>query len=168
MSETNVGASVPQQRSTEQRSETGQPTPAPSSESDLPEPTGWVGWIIFAGTMMLMLGMFHIFQGFVALFQKSYYLVADTGLTIHVNYTTWGWTHIILGAIVLATGAGLLAGQTWARVVGVGLALLSSLVNVGFLAAYPFWSAIMVAVDILVIWALTVHGREMKTMHSSV
>lgn len=166
MSETNVGASVPQQRSTERRSEPGQPMAGPSS--DLPEPTGWVGWIIFAGTMMLMLGMFHIFEGFIALFQKSYFLVGNTGLTIHVDYTAWGWTHIILGAIVMATGAGLLAGQTWARVVGVGLALVSSLVNIGFLAAYPVWSAIMVTIDILVIWALTVHGREMKSMHSSV
>lgn len=129
-----------------------------------PVPTGWVGWITFAGVMMLILGMFHAFQGFIALFQDDYFLVGKEGLTVHVDYTAWGWTQLIVGAVILAAGAGLLAGQMWARVVGVILAVLSAVVNIGFLAAYPIWSTIMIAVDILVIWALTVHGREMKSM----
>jgi len=133
----------------------------------VPQTTGWVGWIVFAGVMMLVLGMFHAFQGFIALFQDSYYLVPKSGLTVHVDYTGWGWTHLILGLVVFAAGAGLLAGQMWARVVGVILAVISAVVNVGFLAAYPIWSAIMVAIDILVIWALTVHGGEMKKMNDN-
>jgi hypothetical protein len=113
--------------------------------------------------MMLILGMFHAFQGLIALFQHEYYLVTENGLTVHVNYTGWGWTHLIFGIVVIAAGAALLVGQTWARVVAVVLAVLSAVVNAGFLAAYPVWSAIMIAVDILVIWALTVHGGEMRT-----
>jgi hypothetical protein len=124
--------------------------------------TGWVGWIVFAGVMMLILGIFHAIEGLVALFQESYYLVAANGLTVHVDYTAWGWTHLIFGIIVIVAGAALLVGQTWARVVAVALAVISAVVNIGFLAAYPVWSAIMIAVDILVIWALTVHGGEMR------
>lgn len=135
----------------------------PKNIETSPQPTGWVGWIFFAGTMMILLGMFHAFQGFVALFQDEYFLVGKNGLTVHVDYTTWGWVHLIVGIIIVAAGAGLLAGQLWARVVGVLLAVASALVNIAFLAAYPIWSSIMIAIDILVIWALTVHGSEMRT-----
>lgn len=158
MSETNVGASIPKQASP--------PTPASRAAERAEEPppvTGWAGWIVFAGTMMMLLGALHAFQGLVALFNHEYYVVAKSGLTIHVNYTAWGWAHLLMGVLVVGAGAGLLAGQMWARIVGVGVAFLSCIVNVAFLAAYPVWSSIMVAVDILVIWAITVHGSEMKT-----
>jgi hypothetical protein len=165
MSDTNLGPTTPGQSAPETSA------PETSARSGAgparPQTTGWVGWIVFAGVMMLILGMFHAFQGLIALFQHDYYLVAENGLTIHVNYTGWGWTHLIFGIVVLAAGAALLVGQTWARVVAVVLAVLSAVVNAGFLAAYPVWSAIMIAVDILVIWALTVHGGEMRTTHEA-
>jgi len=127
---------------------------------------GWVGWIMFAGTMMVMIGVFHLLQGLVALFQSDYYLVGTQGLTVHVTFTTWGWTHIILGALVVAAGFALIAEQTWARVVVTLLCFASAIVNIGFLAAYPVWSTMMIALDVLVIWAVTVHGREMKSIES--
>jgi hypothetical protein len=128
-----------------------------------PEPTRWVGWIVFAGIMMIVVGGLHIFQGLVALIEDDYYQVGNNGLTIHLDYNAWGWTHLIFGVLVCAAAIGLLAGQLWARVVGVVLAVVSILVNVAFLAAYPIWSTIVIAIDILVIWALTVHGREVRS-----
>jgi vacuolar-type H+-ATPase subunit I/STV1 len=139
------------------------PPPAPLARSDQAL-TGWVGWIAFAAIMAILVGVFHMFQGLVALLSQGYYLVAESGLTIHVDYTGWGWVHIILGAVLIVAGIGLITGRMWARVLGVGLAALSALVNVAFLAASPVWSTIMVAFDVLVIWALTVHGREMKAL----
>jgi len=134
-------------------------------EVQVPEwPSKWVGWILFAGVMMIVEGMFHAFQGFVALFEDDFYLVGRRGLTIHLDYTGWGWIHLALGVIVIAAGIGLLNGRLWGRIAGVILAVVSILVNVAFLAAYPIWSTIMIAVDILVIWALTVHGDEMRVM----
>jgi hypothetical protein len=124
--------------------------------------TGWVGWIAFAGVMMLMLGMFHVVQGLVALFRDEYFLVSSSGLALEVDFTTWGWIHLLGGVVVIAAGIGLFAGRTWARSVAVALALLSAIASVGFLAAYPIWSTIMIAVDILVIWAVIVHGSEMQ------
>ncbi|HEY0691522.1 MAG TPA: hypothetical protein VGD71_21085 [Kribbella sp.] len=156
MSDTNLGPTTPKHSPPETSASSG-------ADSAGPQTTGWVGWIMFAGVMMLILGLFHAFQGLIALFQQEYYLVAANGLTVHVDYSAWGWTHLIFGIVVIAAGAALLVGQMWARVVAVVLAVLSAVVNAGFLAAYPVWSAIMIAVDILVIWALTVHGSEMRT-----
>lgn len=126
------------------------------------EPTMWVGWIVFGGMMMIMLGAFHAIQGLVALLRDEYFLVGKNGLTVKVDFTAWGWTHLVLGAVVVATGIAVMYGQMWARVTGVVIAMLSAIVNVAFLAAYPIWSAMMIAFDVLVIWALTVHGGEMK------
>jgi len=132
---------------------------------EVPEwPSRWVGWILFAGVMMIVLGMFHAFQGFIAIFDDSYYLVGRRGLTIHADYAVWGWIHLALGVVVGAAGIGLLNGRLWGRIVGVIVSVLSIMLNVAFLAAYPLWSTIMIAVDILVIWALTVHGHEMRVI----
>ena len=126
------------------------------------QPTLWAGWIMFGSLMMMMLGSFHVVQGLVALFRSEYYLVGRNGLVIDIDYTAWGWAHLVLGAVVLATGIAVLYGQMWARVAGVVIALGSALVNLAFLAAFPVWSMMMIAFDVLVIWALTVHGGEMK------
>ena len=122
------------------------------------EMTGWVGWIAFAAVMMVLLGTFHAIQGLVALFQDEYFLVAKSGLILHVDYTTWGWVHLILGVIVAVAGVALTRGATWARVVAVLTAFLSSLVNLAFMSAYPFWSVIMIAIDFMVIYAVIAHG----------
>jgi hypothetical protein len=124
--------------------------------------TAWVGWIAFAGLIMLVLGMFHVIQGLVALIQDEYFLVGKSGLTVHVDFTTWGWIHLIGGVIIAGAGIALFTGRVWARTIGVILAMVSAIINVGFLSAYPIWSAIMIAFDVLVIWALTVHGGELS------
>ena len=129
-----------------------------------PEPTGWVGWIVFAAAMMVMLGIFHAIEGLVALFKDEYFVVGTNGLVVDVDYTVWGWTHLIGGIVVALAGMALFTGRTWARVVGVVVAMVSAVINIAFLAAYPVWSTIMIAIDVLVIYALTAHGAEMKSL----
>ena len=126
--------------------------------------TGWVGWIVFAATMALIVGVFDVIEGIVALFRNTYYHVGANGLVVTVNYTAWGLVHIAIGAVLIATALGLFAGQTWARVVGIGIASLSAIVNFGFMAAYPLWSISVIAIDVFIIYALTAHGAEMKEM----
>ena len=126
--------------------------------------TGWVGWIVFAGFMLVMVGFFHAIEGLVALFRDEVFLVGPRGLVVNVDYTAWGWAHILGGLLAIATGAGLLAGQMWARTLAVIVALASALLSVAFLPAYPVWSAIVIAIDVLVIWAITVHGAEVKNV----
>jgi hypothetical protein len=126
------------------------------------EPTAWVGMVIFAGTMLLMMGALQAMEGLVAIFQDDYYLVTRGGMVVNLDYTTWGWTHLIIGLIAVGVGIGVFAGQTWARVAGIVIAVISALVNVAFLPAYPIWMTIVIALDVLAIYALAVHGKEMK------
>ena len=136
-----------------------------STETDAPygeAPTAWAGWVVFGAAMLIMVGAFQIVEGLVALFDDGFYLVGSNGLVLDVNYNTWGWVHTVIGIIGILAGLGLLAGNMAARVVGVGIAFLSALVNLAFIAAFPVWSAIMITLDVIVIYAIIVHGRELK------
>jgi hypothetical protein len=123
--------------------------------------TGWFGWILFAGVMMIMLGSFNAIEGFIALLNGNW-LAKSTTLPINFDYQTWGWTWIIFGSLVAIAGLGVLAGQLWARIVGVIFAGLNAIAQLLFIPAYPFWALTVIVVDVLVIWALTVHGGELR------
>lgn len=137
------------------------PYPGQTSQPSRP----WYGWIAFAGAMMILLGTFHVIAGLVALFDEDYFLVGKSGLVVEMDYTGWGWAHLIIGLIVIFAGLGLFTGQTWARIVAVMLAMFSAVANLAFLSAYPIWSTIMIVVDILVIYAVLVHG-DRRTLGS--
>lgn len=124
-------------------------------------PTGWVGWGYFASLMMMILGFFQGISGLTAIFKDNYYVVTENQLLVF-NFQTWGWVSLILGIIIFVAGLELLRGAMWARVVAVMLAALSFVANMAFLNAYPLWSIIMMVIDVLVIYALTVHGAELK------
>ena len=125
------------------------------------QPTGWVGWIYFASLMMMLVGGFQAIAGLVSLFKDDFYLVAEKSLLVF-DYSTWGWIHLLMGIIIFMAGVALMNGATWARMVGVLLAGISLFANMAFLSAYPLWSILMIVVDILVIYALTVHGDEVQ------
>lgn len=136
-----------------------------SSQYQTVQPTnvsGWVGWVYFAAFMMLLVGILHAITGLVALFNDTYYVVGSSGLVVTADYTAWGWTHLIGGVVVALAGVALLTGATWARIVAVFVAMLSLLVNFAFMPAYPLWSVVMIVIDILVIWAVIVHGDELR------
>ncbi|WP_116450380.1 DUF7144 family membrane protein [Blastococcus litoris] len=126
------------------------------------ELSGWTGWVVFGGVMLIMLGAFQVIEGLVALFDDGFYLVRSSGLVVDVDYNTWGWIHMGIGVVGILVGLGLLTGNMAARIFGVGIAFLSALVNLAFISAYPIWSTILIVLDVLVIFAIVVHGREMK------
>jgi hypothetical protein len=123
--------------------------------------SGWVGWILFAGVMMILLGAFNAIEGFVALLNGNW-LASNSDLPVRVDYAAWGWTWLIFGAIEATAGFGVLRGATWARVVGVVFAALNAIGQLLFIPAYPFWAMTVIGVDIIVIWALTVHGGDVR------
>ena len=118
-----------------------------------------VGFIVFAGIMMVMAGFFQAFSGLVALFENEFF-VATRNYLFQFDATTWGWIHLLLGIVVAAAGFAVMAGRTWGRVVGITLAMLSALANFAFIPYYPFWAITIIALDIFVIWALAAHGGE--------
>lgn len=139
---------------------TEQTTSDHGSEGREATTSGWAtGFIVFAGVMMIMAGAFQSVTGLVALFENEFY-VATRNYLLQFDATTWGWIHLLLGLLVLFAGFAVLAGQTWGRVVGITLAVLSALANFAFLTYYPFWAMTIIALDILIIWALAVHGRK--------
>jgi hypothetical protein len=126
--------------------------------------TGWVGWVLFAGIVMFTAGIFNVIEGLVGLFNSDYYVVRPSGLVLQVDYTAWGWALILFGVLLGFAGYGVLQGQTWARVTGVVLAVLNALAHLAFIAAYPIWMTLTIALDVIVIYALIVHGREARAL----
>ena len=120
-----------------------------------------VGFILFAAIMMIMIGVFQAIEGLVAIFENEFY-VATRNYTFQFDATTWGWIHLIFGIIVAFAGWGLFSGRTWARTVAIILAVLSAIANFAFIPYYPFWSLLIIALDIFVIWAVAVHGGAMR------
>jgi hypothetical protein len=123
---------------------------------------GFSGWAWFSGGLMGLVGLFEFMTGIVALAGTDYYTVPSRNLVIDAGYTTWGWVHLILGVVLLITGGGLAFGNSIARVAGVALASLSALVNLVFIPAAPFAAVLIIAMDVFLIYAITVHGGEPK------
>ncbi|MGI9823957.1 DUF7144 family membrane protein [Agromyces sp. Marseille-Q5079] len=131
--------------------------------SDVKGSTGWVGWVGFAAIILILNGVFSLVQGFIALVGSDYYYVVTSGSLILFDLTGWGWWNVILGAGLLLTGLALFSGAGWARVVAVIVAGLSAVGQLFLIPAQPWWSLIVIAIDVLVIYAITVHGRELRS-----
>jgi hypothetical protein len=125
--------------------------------------TGWTGWITFAGVMMVIGGGLNLFYGIVAAVNDEW-VVWTNRSSLYLDVSEWGWVHIILGAIVLLSGIGVFSGNILARTVGVIVAAISLIANFFFIPAYPLWALTVIVIDTLVIWALTAHGREMRSI----
>lgn len=135
-------------------------TTADGQQDEEHEPRFWYGLIAFATFMLALQGGFHLVGGFVALFEDDTYAVGERDLIVTVDYTAWGLAHMALGVGMLAAAYALFWGRTWGRIVAVVMAMASAVTNLAFLAANPFWFGLMIAVDVLVIYAVTVHGGE--------
>jgi hypothetical protein len=124
------------------------------------QPSGWaVGWTLFAAIMMITIGFFHAIAGLVAIIDDEFY-VAGRNYVFQFDTTTWGWIHLLLGIVVVAAGCYVMLGALWARVVGVIMAVISTIVGFAWLPWYPVWGVVIIAIAVSVIWALTAHGRD--------
>jgi uncharacterized membrane protein len=122
--------------------------------------TRWQRWVAFAGVVLVLVGLYEFMEGLVGILNPGYY-VAASRLPVHLSQQAWGWAHLVLGVVAVVAGLGVFAGNTLARVVGVVVALLSAVVNLAWLRSYPAWGVVVIALDVIVIYALTVHGREL-------
>jgi len=120
--------------------------------------SGWaVGGVTFAATMLVMIGIFQIIAGLVAIFDDDFYVVTRN-YTFDLDTSAWGWIHLILGILLVLVGYFLFAGATWAGVAAIVLAVLAAIENFFFIPYYPFWSIVVIALCVWVIWALTRPG----------
>ena len=124
--------------------------------------TGWTGWVVFAGVILMVAGIFSVVQALVALIGPDAYYVLAGGSLFLLDVAGWGWWNLIIGALLIVVALALFAGQTWARVVAIVLAVLSAVGQLLLIAAQPWWSLVMIAMDVLIIYALIVHGGELR------
>src|SRR6476659_6201622 len=111
------------------------------------------GVATFAGVLLVVLAVFQIIDGISAIANDTVF-VRGLSYTWEFDVTAWGWIHLIIGLIALGTGIGIIMGQTWGFLVGIVIAALSALANFMFMPYYPFWALAVIALDVLVIWAL--------------
>jgi hypothetical protein len=123
---------------------------------DAPSPTSArSGWLTFAGTLFVLVGGFNVVQGLVALAKEEAFVVTDDGL-LFADFTAWGWFFLIFGVIQVLVGFGIYAGRTWARVLGVILAMLNAVGQIAFLVAFPLWALVTIGLNVVVIYGLLV------------
>jgi hypothetical protein len=121
--------------------------------------SGWaLAGIGFAGVAMLMVGIMQSLYGLAGIIKNEFFVVSPNYL-YKFDATTWGWIHLILGVILVLAGIAVFRGAVWARTVGVIFATLAAIGNFLSIPNQPFWSVILIALDVLIIWALIRHGR---------
>jgi hypothetical protein len=135
--------------------------PAPLSSAP-PEGERWTGWVVFASIMLVVIGALNIIQGLVALIREAYFVVPAGDHLLIFNYKAWGVVMLIWGAVQLVAGWGLNGGHGWGRVLAIAVACVSILLQTMFLSAFPIWSVIIIALDVIVVFALTARWSEAK------
>ena len=118
-------------------------------------PSGWsLGGVVFAGTMMILIGVFQIVSGISAIAEDDFFVVTEN-YVFDIDVTAWGWIHLLLGVLVVLAGLAALAGRLWGGLVGIALATLVAIANFMWIPYYPFWSILVIALCVWVIWSLT-------------
>jgi hypothetical protein len=117
------------------------------------------GLTLFAGVMLFVSGLLDVFRGIMAIAEDDVY-ASTPNYVFKFDLTSWGWIHLLFGAVALIVSFGLFTAQTWARVVGVGIAALLIIANFLSIPYYPVWSLTLIALYAFIIWALCVVRRD--------
>lgn len=120
---------------------------------------GAVALTTFASIMLMIAGAFQFFAGIAALLKDEYFVIGEE-YAFKFDATTWGWIHLLIGVILFLAGLALLQGSVWARTLVVIIASLSAVANFLWLPYQPWWSIIIITLNIFIIWAVTAHGRD--------
>jgi len=123
----------------------------------------WTGWVGFAGIVMIVIGGLNVVEGLIAVIRGQYYVLTADQILL-VDFRTWGWILIVWGVIVALAGCGLLAASAWARWFTIIVAGLNIFIQLGFVGSsqYPLWALTVLALNIVVFYALTVRWDEAK------
>ncbi len=119
------------------------------------EGSAWSGWVIFAAIVMFTIGAVDIIQGLAALLKDEVYAVTDSGLLVSTDFTTWGWTLLIWGIVLILAGAALFAGKEWGRWFAIVALVVNMIGQIAWFPAYPLWSLVAIGLGVVVLYALT-------------
>ena len=116
------------------------------------------GLVLFASVLLVIGGCFNLIYGIAAV-ANSHVFTASAHY-VFGNLRTWGWITLIIGVLQLLAAAGVLAGNQWARWFGVVVLGLSAIEQMFFIPAYPFWSLMIIAVDVAALYGLCAYGSR--------
>jgi hypothetical protein len=116
------------------------------------------GWLLFASTMLGLAGVLTIIDGIVGLSKSKFY--TESAKYVFSDLRTWAWFMLIVGTLLIVAAMGVFSGSGFARWFGMLAAGLNLIVQFGSIQGYPFWSLIVITLDILVIYALAVYGGK--------
>ena len=114
---------------------------------------------MFASVMLMIVGAFQFFAGLAAIVNDETFVIGQEYI-FKFDTTAWGWIHMLIGVILFLAGLGVIQGAVWARTIGVIFAALSAIANFMWLPYQPWWSVIIIVLDVFIIWSLTAHGRD--------
>ena len=132
-------------------------------ERDHPQ-SAWTGWVTFAASVLVVLGLINLFQGLLALFQEGYFLVPANDVVL-ISYDAWGVLLGLWGCFLLLTGMALATGRGWARWLAAIAVTINIVAQVGFLPSHPLLAVTLIALDIIVLYTLTVRWNEAQPAH---
>jgi len=114
------------------------------------------GWVLFAAIMILFAGLWNAIEGFFGFLRSAYYI----GHPVFGSLWIWALLWLAFGIVGIAAGGAILSGQGWGRWFGIIVVTLNAFLHMMVIATYPWWAAIMIAVDVLVLYALAVHWKR--------
>ena len=123
---------------------------------------GLGGWALFAALMLVMAGSFGLLYGLAAVLNDKVVTVGGSGGVIVWDFTTWGWAHMALGVVMLVAAFGLFAMKGWARWTAIGIATINAIAQLTIITAFPIWALIVIALDVTVIYQLTVNWNTSR------
>lgn len=123
--------------------------------------SAWAGWVGFAGWLMLIVGVIDFFEGLIAVIRGQYYVLTSQQIIVF-NVQTWGWITLLWGIVLVCAGYALLARASWARWFAIVIASVTLIEQLGFVgsATYPLWALAVVALTVVVLYALIVRWDE--------
>lgn len=124
----------------------------------------WTGWVLFAGFMLIAIGCINVIQGLVAILKHTVYVLPSSQLVVTTDYKTWGWVLLIWGVVMALAGFGLFSFRGWARWFAIVVVFINLIGQFAWFPAFPLWSMVAIALDIFVLFALTVRWQDAQSL----
>jgi len=118
------------------------------------------GATIGAAALLGIVGVLGVFQGLAAILSGPSFVIGFD-YVFKIDPSGWGWIHLIVGAAAIAVAIGLFLNKTWAAVAAIVVAGLSIVINFLWMPYYPWWSIIVIAIDVFIIWSVSVHRQSL-------
>ena len=125
------------------------------------------GWTVFTGMILLVVGSLNALYGLAAILNDEVVVVGGHGV-IWADITLWGWIHFLLGLAVAGTGLMLFTGNPAARGLAIVFVAVNAVAQIVWFPAAPLWALMIVILDVILIYQLTVRWDDEVTTRAPV